>query len=145
MMTRSLSGASSRATATVPFTGAPVCEFTIVPEMEVELLPLVVVPLPPLEVPDPELAPAPELAPPPELVPPLLLPPLDPVAGGAVEAAGVEGCPLLIGLLAVPPQPMRDIATANNKDAPNREEGGSVPDFMLGREPLSSSQPRRSN
>src|SRR5690242_20643914 len=103
MMMKSLRGAPSRATATVRLTGSPVCELTIVPEMAVELFPVVVVPLPPLEVPDPELAPAPELAPPPELVLPLLLPPLDPEAGGVVEAVGVDGCPLLIGLLAVPP------------------------------------------
>ena len=55
-------------TATVPFMGAPVCEFTIVPDIEPELPPEPV-PLPP------ELEPLPEFAPPdPAVEPGLLLP-----------------------------------------------------------------------
>jgi hypothetical protein len=121
MISKSLSGAPSNATATVPVTGAPVCEFTIVPEMDVELLPLVV-PLPP-PLPDPEPLPPPELELPLEPVLPLLLPPLDPVLGGFAEAVGAEACVLLAGLLAVPPHPTTNAAVASSKEAPNKGHG----------------------
>jgi hypothetical protein len=91
MIVKSLGFAPSKPTATVPFTGAPVCEFTIVPEMEVALSPLppVVPPVLPPEVP----------------LPPLLLP--DPVGepdGVADTDDGLVAEFVVDGL--VPPQPL---------------------------------------
>lgn len=108
-MVKSLS-APSRPTATVPFTGAPVWEFTMVPEMDVALSP------PPAV--DPLLPPDPVLEPPPEPA----LPP-DP-APGAVEAegAGDAGCVLFGGVVDVVPQPVRSIPETTNIETKQNAE-----------------------